>query len=133
MKAILALIALVACLIRATGAELIVPQTTMGEVFTNVTFSSNITASVTFTNTQPSLFTIYHTFHLVYSPLGTNTTTATLERTLDGSFWYSVQTNTLTDGTNSFEYSSVGKWAAYRWRVTALSTNATVRADYLAE
>ena len=100
------------------------------QIYTNVTFSSNITANVTFTNQQNTPDTIYHTFQFINNSAGTNTTTVNLDRTIDQVNWFPVSTNTVTRYTN-IEYTATGEWFAYRWRVAALATNTTITALYM--
>ena len=108
--------------------------------FTNVTFSSNINGSVTWTNVQQSTYTTLHTF-MIFSTawtntlaIGTNLVSVALDRTIDGQNWITCATTNLTGAVaNAFEYDAYGKWYSYRWRITAGGTNLTVTADYMAE
>lgn len=132
MKAILAFIAMASCVLTAHGAELIVPASSIGMVVTNDVFTSNSVASVTFTNQQPTLFMLNHTFTGNYVASGTNSTTVTLQRTIEGTTWIPVATNTFTASGN-FEYTATGKWTAYRAIVVSLSTNSILSLDYAGE
>ena len=99
-------------------------------VFTNTT-TVTFTNSQIATNAQDTGRSIYHTFQLFCTSTATNAVTANLDKTIDGSNWIPVSTNTVT--TNGIvEYSVVGKWAQYRWRVTA-TTNATVVENYMSQ
>ena len=116
----------------AAAGEMIIPQSAGRIIYTNVTFSSNVTASVTFTNVQNTIITVNHTFQLFCTGAGTNVVTANLDRTIDEANWIPVSTNTVsTNGT--VEYSVAGKWSKYRWRISAAATNATVTANYMAQ
>lgn len=100
--------------------------------YTNVTFISNLTSSVNFTNQQDCGSTLNHTFQLFNNPVGTNTTVVNLDRTIDQVNWIPVSTNTFT--TNGvYEFNTSGKWAAYRWRVSSLTTNDSILANYMSE
>ena len=132
MKTALSFIVALALCVTAKAGEIVVPASTIGELFTNVTFASNFTSATTFTNTQPCLFTVNHTFQLFYVGTGTNSGTAALDRTIDGTNWFTAQSYTIPSTTN-IEYTPTGKWWAYRWRITVLATNASAMADYMAE
>ena len=110
MKALLAFIALSACVFTAKCGELPVPASTIGELFTNV-YSATLTNSTAFTNMQPTLFSVNHTFQFFYTATGTNTSTIAIDKTIDGANWIVVGTNTLVATTN-FEVTATGKWWA---------------------
>jgi hypothetical protein len=101
-------------------------------IYTNVTFSSNFTASSTFTNTQGSGMSIGHTFNVFYTAAGTNSSNVILEKTIDGANWLTV-TNVTWGVSTNMEIQTVGKYAQYRYRVTALSTNGSMTALYMSE
>ena len=100
-------------------------------VFTN-SISLTFTNSQTVTNIQGTKESVNHTFHIFAATSGSNVITANLDRTLDGSNWIPVSTNTIS--TNGYaEIIAPGKWAQYRWRVTALTTNAALTENYFAQ
>ena len=132
MRTALSFIVALALCVTAKAGEINFPASAAGMVFTNVTFSSNFTAAVTFTNTQGSYKSVYHTFQLFYVGTGTNSGTAALDRTVDGANWYVAQSYTLPATTN-IEYTPTGKWYTYRWRVTILATNASAVATYMSQ
>ena len=100
-------------------------------VFTNSTVLT-FTNSQTMTNIQGSKESLNHTCDIFGGGVGTNAITANLDSTIDGANWIPVSTNTIS--TNGFaEVKATGKWARFRWRVTALTTNATVTENYMAQ
>jgi hypothetical protein len=134
MRSIAFIIALAACLTQA-AAQIIIPTEMYGLIITNqlVNGSSMTATNVAFTNTQSTLFGTYHSFQFFYVPIGTNSTTFALDRTLDNANWINVATNTWT-GTNSFETNYVGKWIAYRVRIGVTSTNIpTLTGNYMGQ
>ena len=100
-------------------------------VFTNST-SITFTNTATVTNSQDTARTVYHTFQVYSTTVGTNAITATLDKTIDGSNWVPVSTNVVTSNSIA-EYTAVGKWTQFRWRVTAGATNATVTELYMGQ
>jgi hypothetical protein len=133
-KVTLFLVALALCLTAKAG-ELTFPKApSLVVVFTNITFASNITASVTFTNAQNTIVSSTHTFQLYYTPVGTNSATFYLDDTIDGSNWNPVSTNTTTGAaTLDYELDIQGKWSQYRWRGVVAATNATATGLYMAQ
>jgi hypothetical protein len=100
-------------------------------VFTNSTILT-FTNSQTVTNIQGSKESIQHTLDIFGSMTGTNAVIANLDSTIDGANWIPQSTNTIS--TNGFsEVKLTGKWAQFRWRLTALTTNGTVIENYMAQ
>lgn len=133
MKTLLGLAVALALALSAKAGELFFPNpssTTI--VFTNITFSSNVTAAVTYTNKQNSAMSRYHTFQFFCTQTGQGTNTVYLDRTIDGSNWIPVVTNTFT-ASGVYELNNEGKWAQYQWRVTSGATNATLVATYMSQ
>ena len=93
----------------------------------NLTFTG--TNGVSVTNQQGCAESIYHTFHFVYNPSGTNQVVIATDRTLDGADWYIVGTNTFTAAT-IYETNYTGKWVAYRFRAVFANTNQTTLQFY---
>jgi len=133
-KVTLFLVALALCLTTKAGEIMSARPIATRVVFTNSIFSSNITATVTFTNTQTTTASVFHTFQLFYTPTGTNVATFYLDDTVDGSNWHTVSTNIGGTGTNvNYELAVQGKWSQFRWRAIIGSTNSAISALYMGE
>jgi hypothetical protein len=103
-------------------------------IFTNTTFSSNVTATTVFTNYQGTLVSLNHTFQFNYTATGSNSTVVNLDRTTDftANNWVPVWTNTWGVNTN-VDYTYAGKWYQFRTRVNMQATNATLSQNYMAQ
>jgi hypothetical protein len=115
----------------ASAGEYLKLNTAFTTVCTN-TITSNLTASVTYTNTFDCHAYVWHTIQCSATTAGTNVTTVNTDRTSDGATWIPVSTNSVS--TNSvFEVSMIGKWQAIRYRVAAGTTNGTVNLSYMGQ
>ena len=134
MKNIILFIIASALCLKASAVEILYPSPANEIIiYTNTPVVSNITASVTFTNTITTAYSTYHTFQLFSTALGTNTITGSLDRSIDSVNWVNVvNAAAVTNGT-PFETNTTGKAWAYRWRVTVWSSNATVTELYMGQ
>ena len=107
-------------------------------IYTNITVSSNLVASASFTNTQGTFNSYYHTFQFDYSAynpavtLGTNSGTFYLDSTINGTGWVNEYSNTFTIPTNC-NFTVIGKRSQYRIRASILTTNANFTMSYMGE
>jgi len=123
---------IIGCSVETRAADFLLVNRQFEHVYTN-SLSFSATNGVTVTNSLDVSASIYHTFHFVYVATGTNTTSIVTERTIDGSNWVPVITNTLSSTGNS-EAQYTGKWVTYRFRATFQNTNApTLTIPYVAQ
>jgi len=123
---------IIGCSVETRAADFLLLNNQFTRVYTN-NLSFTATNGVTVTNTQTTAASVYHTFHFVYTATGTNTTSIVTERTIDGSNWIPVVTNTFT-ATGTAEAQYTGKWVTYRFRATFQNTNApTLTIPYMAQ
>lgn len=82
------------------------------------------TNGVSSTNSLDTADSVYHTFHFVLTSVGTNTTTISVDRTINSVNWFNVGTVVMSgNGTSITETNFVGKWASYRFRATFANSN----------
>lgn len=119
---------IIGCTVTSRAADFLLVNNQFTHVYTNtISYSSN-TNGVNITNTQPTAGSIYHTFDFSLASvntnaIGTNTLTMAIDRTLDGTNWYIITTNTYSAyGVNETNFT--GKWGAYRFRTLFQNTNA---------
>jgi hypothetical protein len=99
-------------------------------VYTNIPVL--ITTNQSSTNTQETFKSTYHTVQIFYTVNGTNSTTVTLDRTIDGLNWIPYSTNTFTTSSNA-EYTLVGKWSQFRFRSSFGATNGIEQINYISQ
>src|ERR1700722_7320510 len=128
LKTILFLALVFSGMVEIRAADFHVLNNQFTHVYTN-TFSQTATNGVSVTNSISTADSIYQTFHFVYTAVGTNTTTVVTERTLDGSDYFPVVTNSLT-ASGMVEAQYTGKWVGYRFRSAFANTNAPSLAVY---
>lgn len=101
----------------------------------NATIFSTNTGSpvgVTFTNTFLADKGIYHDFEEVITNLGTNTITSVLSKSIDGTDFVPLVTNTstITSTPTNFDFTLTGIGIYFQWKITVLATNASVNTYY---
>jgi uncharacterized membrane protein len=130
-KILLSIILLSVGLCKVNAGELSRFSSQFTTIYTNST--SYTLSNSAATNVQTLIPSVSHTYQLFATTVGTNSVTATLDRTIDSANWIPATTNTIS--TNGIaEYTFTGKWTQARWRISAAnSNNATVLVVYMGQ
>jgi hypothetical protein len=101
-------------------------------ITTNVSGATN-NINITITNTIDSYKAVYSTFQIFYTSAGTNSTTLTIYKTIDGVNLVPYATNSLVTASTNIEFQLTGKWTQI-WFVSKFqATNATEQINYIGQ
>lgn len=85
------------------------------------------------TNSLDTYKSIYQTLQVFYTSAGTNATTLTVYKTIDGVNLVPYVTNSLVTTTTNLEYTLTGKWTQFIFVSRFQATNATEQVNYIGQ
>lgn len=101
-------------------------------ISTNISGATN-NINLVVTNAFDAYKAIYTTFEVFYTSKGTNATTLTIYKTIDGVNLVPYVTNSLVTTTTNLEYTLTGKWTQFIFVSQFQATNATEQVNYIGQ